>query len=183
MPSKEQISQLRANAAQLIQLADELEAMLGTAESSEEEKIMFRSPKISPALEKELLIDRVEMEYSNRRRRRNYLDADLFGEPGWDILLDLFVARLKNQMISVTSACIAGDVPATTGLRWLRQLECLGLVERIDNPNDQRSSWVRLTDKAHRAMWDYFESAFSQSKRLKRTFEEKIIFAYGRTSP
>lgn len=182
MPSKVHIRQLRTNASQLIQLADELEAMLD-ASSETDDSVMFRSVKISPALERELLIDRVEMEYGNRRRRRKYLDADLFGEPGWDILLDLFAARLKNQMISVTSACIAGDVPATTGLRWLRQLEYLSLVERVENPNDQRSSWVKLTDKAHKAMWDYFDSTFSQSKRLKRSFEEKIILAHERTNP
>jgi len=181
MPSKKHVRQLRANATQLIQLADDLESMLEKP-SRDTDDFMLKPVKISPVLERELLIDRVELEYANRRRRRNYLDGDIFGEPGWDILLDLFAARLKDQMISVTSACIAGDVPSTTGLRWLRQLECSGLVERIDNPNDQRSSFVRLTDKANQAMRDYFDSAFSQSERLKRSFEDKIILAYERST-
>ena len=30
--------------------------------------------------------------YAARRRRHKYLPADLFGEPTWDILLDLYVA-------------------------------------------------------------------------------------------
>ncbi|GAA4776431.1 MarR family transcriptional regulator [Novosphingobium ginsenosidimutans] len=177
--TKRQIRQLRANAAQLIKLADELEAALDQPEQSDE-SLMFAPPRLSPALERELLIDRVELEYGNRRRRRNFLDADLFGEPAWDILLDLFAARLKDQTISVTSACIAGDVPPTTSLRWLRQLECVGLVERIDNPHDQRSSWVRLTDKGYGAIKDYFESALSQADRMRRSFEERIILAYER---
>jgi hypothetical protein len=181
-PSRKQIRQLRANAAQLIQLADELEAQLDTSGKSND-GLMLQSVRMSPALERELLIDRAELEYGNRRRRRNHFDADLFGEPAWDILLDLFAARLKGQTISVTSACIAGDVPATTGLRWLKQLECLGLVVRVDNPNDQRSSWVALTDVAHNAMREYFESAFSQADRMKRSFEDKIVLAYDRVRP
>lgn len=179
-PTKKQIRQLRANAAQLIQLADQLEAVLGEPDRSQE-GLMLGPTRLSPALERELIIDRAELEYSNRRRRRNYLDADLFGEPAWDILLDLFAARLKDQSISVTSACIAGDVPPTTGLRWLGQLQCLGLVERVENPHDQRSSWVRLTDSGYHSMKDYFESAFSQAERMRRSFEEKIILVNERT--
>ena len=177
--TKKQIRQLRANAAQLMKLADELEADLDEPERADD-GLMFGSPRLSPALERELLIDRVELEYSNRRRRRNFIAADLLGEPAWDILLDLFAARLKDQPISVTSACIAADVPSTTSLRWLRQLECVGLVERVDNPHDQRSSWVSLTDSGYRAIKDYFDSAFSQADRMRRSFEDKIILAYDR---
>ncbi len=178
-PTRKQIRQLRANAAQLLELANDLESQLGKPEQGEK-GFMLGSPRISPALERELLIDRAELEYNNRRRRRNYLEADLFGEPGWDILLDLFVVRLKGQTISVTSACIAGDVPSTTGLRWLKQLECFGLVERVDNPKDQRSSWVSLTDKGYSAIKDYFDSVFSQTDRMRRTFEEKVLIAHER---
>jgi hypothetical protein len=85
--------------------------------------------------------------YNERRVRDNIFDdTDLFGEPSWDILLDLFHARCAGVKISVSSACIAAFVPATTGLRWLSQLEALKLVAREHDPEDKRRSFVRITD-------------------------------------
>ena len=34
--------------------------------------------------------------YAERRRRDRTFPVDIFGEPSWDILLDLFVAREKG---------------------------------------------------------------------------------------
>jgi hypothetical protein len=71
--------------------------------------------------------------YNARRRRHKHLPADLFGEPTWDILLDLYVAGRENRRVPTTSACIGAHVPPTTALRWLRILEARGLVEREDD--------------------------------------------------
>lgn len=74
--------------------------------------------------------------------------GDLFGEPAWDILLDLFIAREAGRRVSVSSACIAADVPATTALRWLSALEQRGLVERQADPIDGRRVHVGLSEAA-----------------------------------
>lgn len=65
-------------------------------------------------------------------------------EGAWRILLDL----AANGPCSVTSACIASGSPVTTGLRYLRDLEQAGLTLRLPNPDDRRSDFVHLTDKA-----------------------------------
>ena len=57
--------------------------------------------------------------YAGRRRRARYLSVDLFGEPTWDILLDLYVAAREGRRVPTTSACIGAHVPPTTALRWL----------------------------------------------------------------
>jgi hypothetical protein len=41
---------------------------------------------------------------------------DLFADPGWDILLDLYAARQEGKQVSVSSLCIAAAVPPTTAL-------------------------------------------------------------------
>jgi DNA-binding MarR family transcriptional regulator len=92
--------------------------------------------------------------YRSRRRRDAAFgeDADLFGEPAWDILLDLLDADAHGRRISVTSASLASSVPATTGLRMIAILEERGLVVRTDDPRDRRRSHVSLTTKGRAVM-------------------------------
>lgn len=92
--------------------------------------------------------------YAGRRRRERFLAADLFGEPTWDILLDLFIAAAETRRVPTTSACIGANVPPTTALRWLRILEARGLVEREDDGRDGRRTFVCLTARGLAAMID-----------------------------
>jgi DNA-binding PadR family transcriptional regulator len=90
--------------------------------------------------------------YAGRRRRARYLSVDLFGEPTWDILLDLYVAAREGRRVPTTSACIGAHVPPTTALRWLRILEMRALVEREDDGRDGRRTFVRLTERGRAVM-------------------------------
>ncbi|MFY7834975.1 MAG: winged helix DNA-binding protein [Novosphingobium sp.] len=66
--------------------------------------------------------------------------------PAWDMMLDLYQAKVLGRRISVTSACIGGACPTTTGLRWLQVLESSHLVERKADPEDKRRYVIELTD-------------------------------------
>lgn len=95
--------------------------------------------------------------YATRRRRSVIFNSDeLFGEPAWDILLDLYVANAEGKTVSVSSACIGSASPPTTGLRWLGVLSEQGLILREHDPEDQRRVLVRLTTKGLSAMDEYF---------------------------
>ncbi len=120
------------------------------------------------------LLDRAAQDYANRRARRQFFPAELFGEPAWDLLLDLFQARLEGKRISVTSACIGADVPLTTALRWIGVLEAEGLVERSRNLNDHRSTWGGLTDRATRAMTEYTQGCLLRGRRASRQDDERL---------
>jgi hypothetical protein len=87
-----------------------------------------------------------------RRLREQYLPADLFADPAWDMILDLMAARLAGQRVSVSSLCIAAAVPPTTALRWIRQLTERGVFSRIDDPADGRRVFIELTDEAAEAV-------------------------------
>lgn len=86
-----------------------------------------------------------------RRMRDQYLPADLFADPAWDMILDLLAARLAGQHVSVSSLCIAAAVPPTTALRWIRQLTDRAIFARIDDPADGRRVFIELTDTAAEA--------------------------------
>src|SRR3546814_15687394 len=56
--------------------------------------------------------------YRSRRARPRYMAAagDLFADPIWDMMLDLYVASQRGQLTTVTNACVAADVPQTTAI-------------------------------------------------------------------
>lgn len=98
--------------------------------------------------------------YSDRRSRASLFgDEALFGEPAWDVLLDLFIAAKENKRVPVTSACIGAAVPVTTALRWLALMEERGLILREADPTDARRVFVRLSADAYARMATYFVRA------------------------
>ncbi|MES3100511.1 MarR family winged helix-turn-helix transcriptional regulator [Sphingomonas faeni] len=92
------------------------------------------------------------------RRRRDRVMADhgsLFGEPSWDILLDLFISLGASRQVSVSSACLAARVAQSTALRYVGELELAGLVFRSPDPHDGRRSHIALTGIGLTRMRDY----------------------------
>ncbi|MFN4019613.1 MAG: MarR family transcriptional regulator [Erythrobacter sp.] len=95
---------------------------------------------------------------ANRQARARFFDAELFGDPAWDMLLDLTAAHGEGARVSVTSLCIAAGVPATTALRWLTQMVEAGLFVRVPDPADKRRAFIALSDRSLTAMAGYFAS-------------------------
>jgi len=91
-----------------------------------------------------------------RQLRNRFLDAELFADPAWDMLLDLTAARAEHTRVSVTSLCIASGVPPTTALRWIGQMTGAGLLERVEDEIDRRRAFIALSDHAAEAMARYF---------------------------
>lgn len=93
-----------------------------------------------------------------RRMRDQYLPADLFADPAWDMMLDLLAARIAGQNVSVSSLCIAAAVPPTTALRWIRQLTDRAVFARVDDPADGRRVFIELTDDAAEAVLSWVKT-------------------------
>lgn len=90
-----------------------------------------------------------------RRMRDGFFGANLFEDPGWDMLLDLFAAELEGVQVSVSSLCIAAAVAPTTALRWIAKLTEAGLFAREPDPYDRRRAFVALTEQASAGMRGY----------------------------
>jgi hypothetical protein len=97
--------------------------------------------------------------HRERACRADSIPEEFLGEPAWDVLLDLFASEHERREISVSSACIAANAPATTGLRYIARLEAAGWVERVPAPGDRRRSHLRLTQGGRAAM----QAALSQT--------------------
>lgn len=94
-----------------------------------------------------------------RRLRARFFDAELFADPAWDMLLDLFQAEIAQHRVPVSSLCIAAAVPPTTALRWIKTMTDSGLFRRRADPHDGRRVFVELSSDASGAMRRYFAQA------------------------
>lgn len=93
----------------------------------------------------------------HRRLRESLFSSDLFADPAWDMLLDLYAAELEEHDVSVSSLCIAAAVPTTTALRWIKMLSQRGWLSRCQDPNDGRRINMRLSDDARARLDRYFD--------------------------
>jgi DNA-binding MarR family transcriptional regulator len=93
-----------------------------------------------------------------RRSRDKYFKDEIFADPAWDILLELYAAELGQRRICVSSLCVGAAVPPTTGLRWIKTLEAKGLICRTDDRFDHRRHYMSLTPQASSAMTAYFRA-------------------------
>ena len=93
--------------------------------------------------------------YTERRRRDALFPDGLFGEPAWDLLLAMFVAREKNQAMILCKAYRAAGVTDTTGRRLLDRMEADGLITRRRAPRSRKMRIVELTELAVERLTDY----------------------------
>jgi DNA-binding MarR family transcriptional regulator len=93
-----------------------------------------------------------------RRNRDRFFGGNLFADPAWDILLELYAAELGQFRVSVGSLCTAAAVPATTALRWISHLEQEGMIVRRADPTDARRQFLMLSREATEAMSAYFRT-------------------------
>jgi DNA-binding MarR family transcriptional regulator len=93
-----------------------------------------------------------------RRNRGRFFRTDLFADPAWDILLELYAAALGQYRVSVTSVCAGAAVPSTTALRWIKHLEDEGLINRRADPTDGRRQFLELSATGIEGMSAYFQT-------------------------
>lgn len=173
----------RAKAVRLIGIANELLAMareleIGDRPCNPSPLSAVNAPdtetaKATTGQDHPIWVELARQTYDDRRRRTKiFRSEDLFGEPAWDILLDLFIAAKERRRVSVTSACIGSAVPSTTALRWITILEKQELLVREADPGDARRVYVKLSARGYAAMLEYFSSASRSVVLLENTHEE-----------
>ncbi|MEP9404517.1 hypothetical protein [Sphingomonas sp. VNH70] len=73
------------------------------------------------------------------------------------MLLDLYVARLRGRRVSVSSLCIAGNIPPTTALRHIADMVENGKINRTPDPGDQRRAFLDLSDDTFARITDWID--------------------------
>lgn len=101
------------------------------------------------------------------RTNRNQVFGDaLFGEPAWDMLLDLYANYRLNRPVTIGDLCVASRAPMSTALRWLTLLERKGLVYRTGDPMDRRRAFAALTADGLTKMEQTLDSTNESNTKL-----------------
>lgn len=98
-----------------------------------------------------------------RRSREAMFGANLFAEPAWDVLLELYAAKLGTRTTCVTDLARAIGVPQSTTKRWVALLEARGLVAREHLTPGQSGSRISLTEAGEskmKSLADHWGAAF-----------------------
>jgi hypothetical protein len=92
---------------------------------------------------------------AGRRVRDRVFGRELFPNPAWNILVELFIAAEEGRNVTIKSACVAAGVPQSTALRHIAHLIEVRLTARAQHPSDARSAYLRLTERGRAKMVSY----------------------------
>jgi hypothetical protein len=147
-------------ANQLASIAEELRQAIQSETGSDMAITRHTAPAAINVCDKLDNLSLARQAYALRRLRNDLFGrSELFGEPAWDIVLDLYIAHCEGKPVSVSSACIGSAAPPTTGLRWLGVLAEDGLSIRENDAADNRRVMVRLSETGIAAMERFLEAA------------------------
>lgn len=95
---------------------------------------------------------------SRRRLLRQQLFGapELFGDPSWEMLVDLFIHQAEGKDLSITALCIPVGLPLSSALRLVQKLCDAGILRRLRDPVDGRRSIIRLEPASWHRLCAYF---------------------------
>lgn len=111
----------------------------------------------------ELTADHIRSSLAIRRARNLVFGKELFSDPAWDVLLELYAAELECRSVTLSELALSREAPQSTTARWIVELEWRGLVTTADDLIDPLNLRLQLSGKATSAMkelTDHWRSAF-----------------------
>lgn len=91
-----------------------------------------------------------------RRMRERYFGSELFGEPAWDIMLDLMIARIDGREIRGSNIKPHGDAPDIVTKHYIQALAEAQLIDIFVNPDDVDDPSLSLSSEAARRMAELY---------------------------
>lgn len=107
--------------------------------------------KEQPASSEELthsdLIERAQKYLLWGRRKSATLDNGngLFADSCWNMCLDIYICGLKEERVTVSSIAHSSGIPMTTAMRYINVMVEQGLIQKTQNPDDNRMTFVSVS--------------------------------------
>lgn len=120
-----------------------LEKRISTSDTQiSEDKIFF-----SEDLDTANLINRAEKYLQWGRLKSQTLDTGngLFADSCWNMCLDIYLCGLKGEQVTVSAIAHSSGIPMTTAMRYINVMVDQGLLEKTQNPDDNRMIFVSIS--------------------------------------
>lgn len=128
-------------------------------QSPEQNSFLFRSRERRSSAKQAAALENARATMRKRLLRRQLIGAEeLFGEPAWEMLIDLFIHECLRKPLSTSDLCVTSSLPMSSALRLIQRLCDAELIERISDPMDARRSFVRLRGETSHRLLAYFET-------------------------
>lgn len=117
---------------------------------------LLRSPDLTAA--GDVALENAKATLRRRMLRDRLFGApELFGDPAWEMLIDLFIHECEGNPLPVSSLCVTPSIPMSSALRLCQKLCDAGIIYRIPDPSDGRRSFVSLAPEIAHRIRAYFE--------------------------
>ncbi len=83
-------------------------------------------------------------------------NAELFGEPAWDMLIDLFIHECRGQQLSMSSLCATAGIPTSSAMKLAQRLCEAGILERTPDVFDGRRTLMKIAPEIAHRLRAYF---------------------------
>jgi len=93
-----------------------------------------------------------------RRARDRYFGSTLFGEPAWDIMLELMIARIDGREMKISELGAASIAPGIAARQYVEALADAKLVERYEDADDEGDCYLALSSEAARRMAELYRA-------------------------
>lgn len=98
-----------------------------------------------------------EMTFQRRSLRNEMLGgSEHFGEPAWDILLDLFIHEAKGRHLSMSALCVTAAIPTSSAMKLIQRMCDDGILERSPDMADGRRSFITIAPAVADRLRAYF---------------------------
>lgn len=104
------------------------------------------------------LASKARAAFSERKRRSQFFDSIMFGEPAWDILLALYITDHAGGRQTIGKLTDWVRKPSSTTIRWINFLVEKQLITRVEHPRDRRATLIALTDRGREVMDNYLRT-------------------------
>lgn len=92
-----------------------------------------------------------------RRTRERYFGNSLFGEPAWDVMLELMIARIDQREIKMSDLANPNSLGIVTR-QYVEALVDAKLVDQFENPENDNDPFLALSSETARRMAEIYRA-------------------------
>ncbi len=120
-----------------------LDKKLSESGGSSDSEQIARSRKLPPSD----LMARAEqcLQWGRLKSRTLDFGNGLFSDSCWNMCLDIYICGLKDEQVTVSAIAHSSGIPMTTAMRYINVMVEQGLLEKSQNPDDNRMIFVTVS--------------------------------------